>query len=89
MVEMDITQKEKASIIIGDHEGKKIQQPIEYEWKPLYCETCQKIGHVCNKEKNKMVKQWKEKEIMQEILRTLRWKDLRRSEIMFLLRGLR
>lgn len=26
-----------------------------------FCEKCQKVGHVCNKEKNAIVKKWQQK----------------------------
>lgn len=42
LMELDTTQIQKEYITIRDHEGKKIQQVVEYEWKPLYCETCKK-----------------------------------------------
>ncbi|XP_058756286.1 uncharacterized protein LOC131629522 [Vicia villosa] len=45
---------------IRDNEGNKLNQLEEYEWKPLFCEICQKIGHQCNREKKAPVKQWRE-----------------------------
>lgn len=44
LVEVDITQKQKESITIKDNKGKKINQPVEFEWKPKYCDTFQKVG---------------------------------------------
>ncbi|XP_058784810.1 uncharacterized protein LOC131659670 [Vicia villosa] len=58
LVEIDITKKQKESVTIKDCEGKKFNQPIEFEWKPKYCDTCQKVGHQCEKEKPKAVKKW-------------------------------
>ncbi|CAK8565025.1 unnamed protein product [Lathyrus sativus] len=56
LVEMDITKELPQSITIADHAGEKMQQSIEYEWRPLFCNKCQKVGHCC--EKPKMRKQW-------------------------------
>ncbi|XP_058723186.1 uncharacterized protein LOC131594992 [Vicia villosa] len=49
LVEMDITQKPKESIIIKDNERKHINQAVELEWKPKYCDECQQIGHQCTR----------------------------------------
>jgi hypothetical protein len=39
-----------------------MKQLVEYEWKPLFCDKCQKLGHICNKDPPKPVqKQWKPK----------------------------
>ncbi|CAK8564032.1 unnamed protein product [Lathyrus sativus] len=46
-------------ISIKDKEGRKIQQKVGYEWKPKFCDRCQKIGHRCNKERKPMAKQWR------------------------------
>jgi hypothetical protein len=62
LVEMDVTQKLPTDITIKDSEGNKRKQVVEYEWKPLYCDSCQKMGHICSKEPLKKVnKQWKPK----------------------------
>lgn len=45
-MELDITQIQKEYITIRDHEGKKNQQVVEYEWKPLYCETYKKMTYL-------------------------------------------
>lgn len=47
MVEIDITQPLKQFVKIRDKEGNVIQQAVEYEWKPSFCQICQKVGHVC------------------------------------------
>lgn len=49
LVEIDITQKSKEVVRIKISEGKWFDQPIEYECKPKYCESCQQIGHQCEK----------------------------------------
>ncbi|CAK8540004.1 unnamed protein product [Lathyrus sativus] len=63
LVEMDITKELPQTITIVDHEGEKIQQAIEYEWRPLFCNKCQKVGHSC--EKPKVRKQWIPKHVKQ------------------------
>lgn len=56
LVEVDITQKLVEEITISDRTGGKIKQIVEYEWKPEFCEKCQKAGHQCGKKK--VVKKW-------------------------------
>ncbi|CAK8537211.1 unnamed protein product [Lathyrus sativus] len=46
--------------IINDRNGAKLVQPIEYEWKPKFCEQCQRFGHIC--EAPKPVKVWQPKQ---------------------------
>ncbi|XP_058764837.1 uncharacterized protein LOC131638301 [Vicia villosa] len=55
LVEVDITKELFKEITIKDCEGRKLQQPVEYEWKPLYCDRCKSIGHKC---KDYVKKQW-------------------------------
>ncbi|CAI8608621.1 unnamed protein product [Vicia faba] len=55
---IDVTLKQKENIMIRDKEGNKITQPVEYEWKPEFCDLCQKIDHQCQEKPNK---QWREK----------------------------
>lgn len=35
-----------------------MKQSIEYEWRPLYCTKCQKVGHNCDKQV-KPSKEWR------------------------------
>lgn len=46
-VEVDITQYLYKDINIKDMKGKCMKQPVEYEWKPFFCEKFQKVGHNC------------------------------------------
>ncbi|CAI8597014.1 unnamed protein product [Vicia faba] len=57
---MDITNEHPKAITIRDSDGEKMQQAIEYEWKPILCGKCQKIGHNCDKPKG-IVKEYKPK----------------------------
>lgn len=61
LVEVDVTQELKKKVTIKDIEGKKMIQPIEYEWKPLFCEKCQKLGHKCKEDKPKLQRRSKPK----------------------------
>lgn len=40
LVEVNITQEPKKEIDIKDLEVKGMKQPIEYEWRSLYCVRC-------------------------------------------------
>jgi hypothetical protein len=55
LVEVDVTQDLPPDITIRDNEGNKLKQLIEYEWKPLFCNKCQKLGHICDKEPPKKI----------------------------------
>lgn len=43
-VEVDIAQKPREKVCIKDHNDKILEQKIEYEWKPKYCQSCLRIG---------------------------------------------
>ncbi|XP_058745805.1 uncharacterized protein LOC131618644 [Vicia villosa] len=45
LVEIEITQEIVKEITIKDKTGEKMQQSVEYEWRPPYCIKFQKIGH--------------------------------------------
>lgn len=59
LVEVDVTQKLCEEETVKDHEGNVRKKRVEYEWKPQYCERCQKVGHVCSNERKITVKTWK------------------------------
>ncbi|XP_058776932.1 uncharacterized protein LOC131651274 [Vicia villosa] len=61
LIEVDVTQKLCEEIVIKDYGGNKRKQAVEYEWRPKYCEKCQKVRHVCNTEKKPIVQVWKPK----------------------------
>jgi hypothetical protein len=62
LIEMDVTQCLPPDITIRDSEGNTMKQLVEYEWKPLFCDKCQKIGHICaNDPPKKVQKQWQPK----------------------------
>src|SRR4051812_36217748 len=45
LIEVDVTKEMVKEIAIKDCEGRKLMQSVEYEWKPLYYERRQCIGH--------------------------------------------
>lgn len=45
LVEVDKTHKQRENIIIKDSDGKLVNQLVEFEWKPKYCDTYQKTRH--------------------------------------------
>ncbi|CAI8617258.1 unnamed protein product [Vicia faba] len=54
LVEVDITHNLAKEVIVKDREGQIMKQPIEYEWKTLFCETCHKGGHKCEAKTQKL-----------------------------------
>lgn len=41
--------------------GKELEQAVVFEWTPLFCKKCNKVGHDCDKKvatKKKVTKQW-------------------------------
>jgi hypothetical protein len=67
LVEMDVTKPMATEIIIKDKEGQKMTQPVEYEWRPKFCQRCQKVGHSCDDNPvKKPVKQWQPKAASQD-----------------------
>ncbi|XP_058771879.1 uncharacterized protein LOC131645220 [Vicia villosa] len=64
LVEMDITKAPVTEINIRDAEGNKRKQVVEYDWRPKFCERCQRVGHNClDNNQKKPAKQWKQKTI--------------------------
>lgn len=51
LVEVDITKHLVKEIDIKDNEGRMLKQEVDCEWKPSFCESCQKIGHHCQQGK--------------------------------------
>lgn len=71
LVEIDITKPLQYKINIEGDEGLEIQQQVYYEWAPMFCHKCQRVGHIC-KEKTIIPPQkqqlWVPKEKGKEIL---------------------
>jgi hypothetical protein len=65
-VEVDITKDLPKEITITDSYGGKMKQQVEYEWKPTFCDKCQKFGHKCGVKKGP-VKTWIPKTIPKEV----------------------
>lgn len=63
-----MTQKLCEEIEIKDHAGKVRQQRVEYEWRPQFCERCQKVGHVCSNEVEIPVKKWIVKPVIEDTM---------------------
>lgn len=47
IVEVDITQDSPNSVLVQDPSGSSFEQQITFEWKPVFCKKCLKIGHNC------------------------------------------
>ncbi|XP_019224481.1 PREDICTED: uncharacterized protein LOC109206146 [Nicotiana attenuata] len=47
LIEVNVTRPLKEEIWVRDPKGKQFLQDVYYEWKPKFCEQCQKVGHSC------------------------------------------
>ncbi|XP_016499265.2 uncharacterized protein LOC107817887 [Nicotiana tabacum] len=47
LVEVNVTKPLPEEIEVIDPKGRSFQQVVRYDWKPLFCNKCQVIGHVC------------------------------------------
>lgn len=47
LIQDNVTRTLPDEICVTDPYGKCFQQAIIYDWKPEFCEKCQKIGHIC------------------------------------------
>lgn len=47
LVEVNVTKPLPEEIEVIDPKGRSFQQVVRYGWKPLFCNKCQVIGHVC------------------------------------------
>ncbi|XP_075076575.1 uncharacterized protein LOC142163212 [Nicotiana tabacum] len=50
LIEMDITRPLPGSIKLCDPTRKKIDQIVQYDWKPQYCQECCQLGHSCKEQ---------------------------------------
>nr|XP_009764135.1 PREDICTED: uncharacterized protein LOC104215897 [Nicotiana sylvestris] len=53
LVEVNVTKPLSDKVEVMDPNGIIFQQVVTYDWKPLFCNKCQVIGHVCPKERRK------------------------------------
>lgn len=77
LIEIDITKPLVYKIPIEGENGMVLQQQVYYEWVPLFCPKCHKVGHICPEKKqgagvqHQQLKQWmpkdKGKEPMEQI----------------------
>ena len=47
LIEVNVTKPVPEKIAVKDPNGRTFMQDVLMEWKPLYCEKCQRIGHQC------------------------------------------
>ena len=50
LVEVNVTKSIPQKIAVMDPNGKTFLQDVVLEWRPQYCDKCQKLGHVCQLE---------------------------------------
>lgn len=51
LIEVDVTVELRKSVVIKDHLGRPIVQPVQYEWQTPFCKKCQRVGHDCGTKK--------------------------------------
>ncbi|XP_058741549.1 uncharacterized protein LOC131613926 [Vicia villosa] len=56
LIEVDVTQELRQHITIGNPRGEKMIQQVEYEWKPPFCKSCNKVGHECKQKEDGLKK---------------------------------
>lgn len=47
-------------------DGSLFEQKVCYDWVPPFCQTCNRVGHVCESQERKVVKKWVVKSKPQE-----------------------
>ena len=47
LIEVNVTKPNPQQITVIDPNGRTFMQEVVMEWKPLYCDKYQKIGHQC------------------------------------------
>ena len=47
LIEVNVTKAIPQQITIVNPNGRTFLQEVVLEWKPQYCDKCQKIGHQC------------------------------------------
>lgn len=51
LVEVDITKPLIYKVQIEDDNGFMVEQQVCYEWVPMFCQKCHKVGHICKDKK--------------------------------------
>lgn len=57
-IEMNASQEAPSTVIVIGVNGISFEQKIEYEWWPVICKKCKRVGHVCEPPPKKMVQKW-------------------------------
>ncbi|XP_075103846.1 uncharacterized protein LOC142178405 [Nicotiana tabacum] len=60
LIEVDVTKPRLDEINVEDPNGRVFRQPIIYDWKPIFCEKCQVIGHKYQQEGRRQEHQHKD-----------------------------
>ena len=47
LIEVNVTKPVTEKIVVKDPNGRTFMQDVVMEWKPVYCDKCQRIGHQC------------------------------------------
>ncbi|XP_060210524.1 uncharacterized protein LOC132637460 [Lycium barbarum] len=49
LIENDITKELPEKVTVPDPKGNYFTQRVQYDWKPIYCNSCLQVGHNCQK----------------------------------------
>lgn len=53
LIELDVTKKLHKNVLLEDPNGRCMEQPVYYEWLPLFCTKCQIVGHECKQQQHR------------------------------------
>ncbi|XP_070034451.1 uncharacterized protein [Nicotiana tomentosiformis] len=47
LIEVNVSRTLPEEITVIDPKGRKFQHHVTYDWKPMFCDKCQIVGHSC------------------------------------------
>ena len=74
LVEVIVTKTIPQKIAVVDPNGKTFLQDVVLEWRPQYCDKCQKIGNVCQVEAVSKEEEMKKRRPWKKVTQTWKYK---------------
>ena len=74
LIEVNVTKTIPQKITVVDPNGKTFLQEVVLEWRPQYCDKCQKIGHVCQVETVSNEEAMKKRRPLKKVTQTWQYK---------------